>query len=70
MWLRKHDLTGASSVGPHEWTPGADVTEVPDELGRDLLNLGGYSVAEPPEPEAAPVPGVTAPVSKRGRGGS
>lgn len=76
MWLRKHDLHGASGIGPHVWKPGADVTEVPDELGADLLNLGGYSVAEPPkapEPVKAPEPEpakVTRPAARHGKPGS
>lgn len=74
MWLRKHDLTGASGIGPHEWTPDRDVTEVPDELGRELLTLdpGGYSVAEPPappEPAKAPEPAKVKAAARHGKAG-
>ena len=52
MWLRKLQVTGVSAVGPYEWKHDAPVTEVTDELGRDLLALGGYEqVDEPKAPE-------------------
>jgi hypothetical protein len=36
MLLRKK--TGGSSIGDHEWANDGDAVEVPDTLGRDLLN--------------------------------
>jgi hypothetical protein len=50
MWLSKHEVGGGCAVGPHEWKNDGDVTEVPDDLGNDLLRLGGYQVAEAPKP--------------------
>lgn len=61
MWLRKLNLTGAAGIGPHQWTPGADIAEVPDELGRELLYLDplGYEQVGPPK---APEPAKPEPV--------
>jgi hypothetical protein len=52
MRLRKHQ--GGTSIGPHSWENDGDVTEVPDELGRELLRIpdsGFEQVGEDDEPE-------------------
>lgn len=37
----------------YAWENDGDVTEVPHELGVDLVALGGYRVVPPPDPEDA-----------------
>lgn len=76
MWLRRHKASPGSAVGPYGWDHDGAVTEVPDELGGDLLALGGYSVAEPPKapepvkaPEPEPVKAVR-PAARHGKPGS
>ena len=72
MWLRKLQVTGVSAVGPYEWKHDAPVTEVPDDLGRELLNLGGYDEVDPPkapEPVKAPAaePAKVKPAAKHSK---
>lgn len=47
----------------YEWPADGAVTEVPDELGMELLAIkdGGYSVAVPPQVPARPPAEVTEP---------
>ena len=60
MFLRKHE--GGTGIGPYSWPEDGSVCEVPDDLGRDLLRLGGYE--ETGEPEPAPKAEVKAEPAK------
>jgi hypothetical protein len=45
--MRLKKATGGTSIGPHHWPHDGSVTEVPDELGRELLAIpeGGFERA-------------------------
>jgi hypothetical protein len=56
MWLSK-DIGGCTITGRdgkvYAWPRNDDVCEVPDDLGTDLLRLGGFKEVPPPD---APAP--------------
>lgn len=52
MFLKKHQ--GGTSIGPYSWPEDGAVCEVPDQMGSELLALGGYEKADAPKPEAKP----------------
>lgn len=52
MWLRKTRLTPGGAPGGFEWNTPADVVEVPDDLGLDLLEIPGAGFEEAPAPAA------------------
>jgi len=72
MWLRKEqggtELTFRKEV--YAWPEDGSVTEVPPELGADLLSIrgAGYSVAEAPEPEPEPAAKAEGGDGEPGRG--
>jgi hypothetical protein len=56
--MRLKKATGGTSIGPHHWPHDGAVTEVPDELGRELLAIpdGGFErVGEDEEDRKNPV---------------
>ena len=54
MWLRK--FQGGTAIGPYSWPEDGSVCEVPDQLGMELIGLGGYEKADAPEPDPASPP--------------
>ena len=54
MLLRKLEAGGGFAIGPYQWSADSPVCEVPDDLGHDLLRLGGYEIAEPEPDGTAP----------------
>jgi hypothetical protein len=67
MWLRKS--TGGTAIGPHEWPEDGSVTEVPDQLGRELLAIpeGGFEKVDEPEPVTEITePGPSAEITEAG----
>lgn len=47
MWLRK--LQGGTSIGPYSWPGDGSLCEVPDQIGSELIALGGYEKADVPD---------------------
>jgi hypothetical protein len=63
MHLKK--LRGGTQIGSYSWPEDGSVCEVPDQLGQELLALGGYEKAAVPAPKAAPAKAATsAPAAK------
>jgi hypothetical protein len=70
MWLKK--LTGGTAIGAYEWPEDGSVTEVPEQLGRELLAIpeSGFEKVDGPEPvKEITEPGPTAEITE-GDGGA
>lgn len=62
MFLKK--LQGGTSIGPYSWPEDGSVCEVPDQMGSELLALGGYEKADAPKPAAKAAAKAEAPAAK------